>query len=342
MSGKTDYFALAKTAREGQLTDTVYLFFGPEHYLADGAVRLVTDHFLDAENRDFNLLKLDARDLEAGQLGSELNSLPFFSSFRVLIIKNAEKYFGNTKKRSQEEEDLLVNWLDNPNPACCVIFVMGNKPDSRKRVYKRILAAGTVVEFPHLRDYQLSKWLKERLEQRGRQISTDALNFLIAGTVNDLSAFEHELEKLTLYAPDAKKITVDMVRMTSSPTAGAGIFDLVDAVGEKRISKAIDLLREMLVAGEPPVYILFMLARQYRLILAAKSLARQGIAEKQIQAKLSLHPFVLKKVLQQTKNFSEQDLQQGLRYILEADVGLKNSYGEPGYLLEMAIMKISS
>lgn len=342
MSGKTDYFGLAKAAREGQLTDTVYLFFGPEHYLADEAVRLVTDHFLDVENRDFNFLRLDARELEVGRLDNELNALPFFSTFRVLIIKNAEKYFGSTKKRSQEEEDLLVNWLENPNPACCVIFVMENKPDSRKKVYKKVLAAGTVVEFPHLKDYRLSKWLKERLEQRGKQITTDALNYLIAGTVNDLSALEHELEKLTLYAPEAKKITLDMVRMTSSPTAGAGIFDLVDAVGEKKVSKAIDLLREMLVAGEPPVYILFMLARQYRLILAANSLARQGLSEKQIQAKLSLHPFVVKKVLQQTKNFSEQNLQQGLKYILEADVGLKNSYGEPGYLLEMAIMKISS
>lgn len=339
---KIDYFTLTKTAREGQLTDTVFLFFGPEHHLADDAVRLVTDHYLDAANRDFNFLKLDAKDMDSGRLANELNSLPFFSDYRVLVIKNAEKYFGTPKKRSQDEEDLLVDWLENPNPACCAIFVMEKKPDSRKRVYKRLQAAGAIVEFSQLKDYQLSKWVKDQVESSGRLITTEALNYLVAGTANDLSLFEKELEKLSLYAPEAKEITLDMVQMTVSLTAGVGIFDLVDAVTQKRVSKGVDLLREMLDAGEPPVYILFMLARQYRLILAVKSLLSQGFSEKQIQGKLSLHPFALKKILYQEKNLTEEELNQGLRYLLETDVGLKNSYGEPGYLLEMAILRLSS
>ena len=133
-----------------------------------------------------------------------------------------------------------------------------------------------------------------------------------------------------------------MVRMTISKTAAAGIFDLVDAVGEKKVAKAIDLLREMLVAGEAPVYIVFMLARQYRLILSVKSLLRERIPERQMLSQLSLHPYVFRKVLSQSKNFKEEDLTRGLKHLLEADVGLKNSYADPGYLLEMAVMKISS
>lgn len=59
-------------------------------------------------------------------------------------------------------------------------------------------------------------------------------------------------------------------------------------------------------------------------------------------SQLSLHPYVFRKVLSQSKNFKEEDLTRGLKHLLEADVGLKNSYADPGYLLEMAVMKISS
>ena len=60
------------------------------------------------------------------------------------------------------------------------------------------------------------------------------------------------------------------------------------------MSLAIDLLREMLVAGESPVYILYMLARQFRLILAVKSL-KANVYLINSTVKLSLHPYVLKK-----------------------------------------------
>lgn len=342
MRGTADYFSLVKHIREGRLTDKVFLFFGPEGHLVEEAVRLVTDHYLEPGSRDFNFLKLDARETDAGQLADELSALPIFSEHRVLIISNADKYFGTAKKRNQEEEDLIIRYLEHPNSACCLIFLMEGKPDSRRKIFKQLKACGQAVDFAPLKDYQLASWLKEQLEKRGRGITPEALNYLIATSANDLAVFEQELEKLMLFAPDNPEISLDMVKLTVSKTAGAGIFDLVDAVGEKKVTRAVDLLREMLVAGEPPVYILFMLARQYRLMLSVKSLLRQRVPEKQVQSRLSLHPYAFKKVLQQAKNFNEKELREGLRYLLEADVGLKNSFGEPGYLLEMAILKISS
>lgn len=341
MSGKIDYFTLVKRIQEGRIKNSVFLFYGIEHHLISEAVRFLSDHYLEPAARDFNLEKIDARDMDPGYLSNELNTLPIFSDYRVVILEKAEKYFSSGKQRSQKEEDIIIQYLDNPNNACCLIFLMEGKPDSRKKVFKRIQSSGQVVEFAKLKEAQLNIWIKGRVEKSGRRITSEALNYLITSTVNQLSVFEQELEKLFLYAPEAEEISLEMVRMTVSRTAGAGIFDLVDAVGEKKTSRAIDLLREMLVAGEPPVYILFMLTRQYRMMLSVKSLLAQRIPEKQIRSKLSLHPYVFQKVLQQTKNFEMEDLRKGLRDLLEADVGLKNSFGDAWGILEIAILKIS-
>lgn len=342
MKGTTDYFSLEKQIRENRLKTLVYLFFGPEQYLIREAVRLLTDHCLSPGSKDFNFLKLDARETNVRQLENELNALPIFSDFRVVVIENSEKYFTSGKHRSQEEEDALLRYLDNPNESCSVIFTMSGKPDSRKKIFKSLCSSGQAVEFPLLKDGQLTKWVRTRLEQMGKKIHGEALNYLIACTGRDLSALEQEMEKLTLYCPDSGEISLDMVRMTISKTAGAGIFDLVDAVGERKVTYAVDLLREMLVAGEAPVYILYMLARQYRLMLSVKSLKKEGLPDNKIQSLLSLHPYVFRKVTRQGKNFREHDLREGLRYLLETDIGLKNSYADSGYLLEMAILKISN
>lgn len=340
MSGKTDYFSLVRYVQDGRLNETVFLFFGPEQYLTQQGINLLTDHFLTPASKDFNLIRIDAYETDFLSFTYELYSLPIFSDYRVIVVQNSDKFFASGKNRHHHEEEAITSYLENPNEACCLIFIMTGKPDSRKKIFKKILASGHVVEFALLRESQVLHWLRGRLEQMDRQITPEALHYIIACTGNDLFVLEHELEKLALFAPSVREISLEMARQTVSKTAGAGIFDLVDAVGEKKAVPAIELLREMLAAGEAPVYILHMLARQFRLILSVKSLLSQRLTEKQIQVKLSLHPYVFKKVLQQSKNFDEQDLKRGLKHLLDADVGLKNSLAEPGYLLEMAVLKI--
>lgn len=342
MSGVMDYNSFIKNLRSGVFKTPVFLFFGPEQYLVKEALRFLTDHYLSPVNREFNFFKLDAFEIDDEILRQELNTLPFFSEYRVLVVEHAEKYFGTSKKCSPEEEEVLLNYLDRINESCCLVFVTSDKPDSRRKLFKRVKDSGYAVEFGSLKGAQLSRWLRGRVEELGKRISSDALNYLVAYTGNDLAILDHELQKLVLYSNDTPDISLETVKETISKTAGAGIFDLVDAVGEKKTAKAVDILRDMLAAGEAPVYILYMLARQYRLLLSVKSLLRQRVPEKQILSRLSLHPYVFQKILAQSKNFKERDLIQGLRYLLETDVGLKNSFAEPDFLLEMVIMKIGS
>jgi len=342
MSGVIDYYSFIKNMRNGALKTPVFLFFGPEQFLAKDALRFLTDHYLSPVNREFNFLKLDALEIDEEILRQELNTLPFFSEYRVLVLEHAEKYFGASKKRSPEEEEVLLNYLDSVNESCCLVFVTWEKPDSRRRLFKRVKDKGMVVEFRNLKGTQLSHWLRGRVEELGKRISSDALNHLVAYTGNDLAILDHELQKLVLFSKDTPEISLETVKATTSKTAAAGIFELVDAVGEKKTAKAVDILRDMLAAGEAPVYIVYMLARQYRLLLSVKSLLRQRVPEKQVLSRISLHPYVFQKILAQSKNFKEQELIQGLRFLLETDVGLKNSFADPDYLLELAIMRIGS
>lgn len=64
----------------------------------------------------------------------------------------------------------------------------------------------------------------------------------------------------------------------------------------------------------------------------------QGFSEKQIREKLSIQPFVLKKVLMQGRRFTEEQLVNALEKLLETEFLLKSSGGDPNELMENLVI----
>ena len=54
------------------------------------------------------------------------------------------------------------------------------------------------------------------------------------------------------------------------------IFEMVNAVADKNQRKALDLYYELLALKEPPMRILFLLTREYRILFHVKALLKQG------------------------------------------------------------------
>ena len=83
----------------------------------------------------------------------------------------------------------------------------------------------------------------------------------------------YALERQTL----RKRADVDAVCVTQISNH---IFDMVSAVSEKNQRRALDLYYELLALKEPPMRILFLLTRQYRLLFHVKALVQQGYGRK--------------------------------------------------------------
>jgi len=84
----------------------------------------------------------------------------------------------------------------------------------------------------------------------------------------------------------------------------------------------LDYYYDLLALKEPAMRILFLLTRQFKLLLEVKVLTKQGFDRKDIASKTGLHPFVVGKYQEQAKNFSEKEL----RGIMEEFAERKASY----------------
>lgn len=62
-------------------------------------------------------------------------------------------------------------------------------------------------------------------------------------------------------------------------------FEMVDAVAAGNQQKALDLYYELLALKEPPMRILFLLVRQYRMLSMSRHLQTRGMEEKRLRLK---------------------------------------------------------
>ena len=119
----------------------------------------------------------------------------------------------------------------------------------------------------------------------------------------DMQNIQGELEKLFCYTLHRDVITPEDIDAVCINQIGNHIFEMVNAVAEKKQRKALDLYYELLALKEPPMRILFLLVRQYRILFHVQSLQVKGYGRKEIAAKAGLHPFAAGKYMEQTRYF---------------------------------------
>jgi DNA polymerase-3 subunit delta len=117
------------------------------------------------------------------------------------------------------------------------------------------------------------------------------------------------------------------------------IFELADAMGKRDTSSALGLLHDQLTHNAEPLYLLAMIARQFRLLLQVRDLAARGLNPDDIRTQLGLHPFVVRKVLEQSRNFSMDRLDAIYRRLLETDIAMKTGHGDPGVNLDVLVVE---
>ena len=151
-----------------------------------------------------------------------------------------------------------------------------------------------------------------------------------------------ELEKLFSYTMEKTDITKEDVDAICITQIANHIFDMVNAVAEKQQKKALDLYYELLALKEPPMRILFLMTRQYRMLFQVKHLANKGYSKKEIASKTGLHPFAVGKYMDQAKYFKTSELRMVMEYSADIEQRVKTGLLTDNLAVELFIIKYSS
>lgn len=301
-----------------------YIFHGDDDYS-----RQETLNDLLAKMGDQAMLSLNTSRFEGtipfADLRQACDSIPFLAKWRVVLVKN-----GLSTHSAKEFQEALLAYLPHLPETTRLIFLESGALPAGNKILKfaEQNKTGYVRAFTRPEGSNLEKWIRQRVEQQGNQISPRAIHLLVVNIGNDLAILNSEIEKLALYCGPGQTIEAETVNLLCPYVAEASIFDLVDALGGRNSRKAAGLLYQKLTDGTDPFYLFAMFIRQFRLLIQVKALAEVGEKPPAISKTVGIHSFVAGKLFQQAQSFSLPQLEQIYRHLLEIDIGIKTGRSE--------------
>jgi len=297
----------------------LYVFYGDCDYLKN----IYADRIIDAalgkgDSRLMNLDSYDEKTYSAEGLSARCETAPFMANFRIIVITNSGVFIPGKQDETKKTEEPLANI-----PGSAIVIFIEPKVDKRIALFKTAQKAGMCIEFKKPDENDLIKWVINIAKAHNRAIAPADAAYLLQTAPNDMGILRGEIDKLIDYtyakgAIEKADIAAIVTRSTESK-----IFDLTDAIGTKDLKTALDIYNALLFLKEPPILILNMMARQFKLIMACAEVYEKKKNVKDVSAATGLWDFAVKGMLKQSKNFKRETLLQAYRQCLLTDVNIK-------------------
>ncbi len=312
----------------------------------------------DPAMAELNTSMLDGDRLTLGELRHACDAIPFMTDRRLVVVKGLLGRLSPGSRRSgqaaTEGEEPAANrtlreelaaYLPNLPPTTRLVFVEDRELPSSHPILKVAEAEGKKEKaFVKLcsrpKEWELAGWIRQRVQSKGGDIDREAAEMLAALVGSDLRTLDQELEKLLVYT-DGQAIAAQDVRLLVSRSRESSVFDLVDCVGRRETGRALRLLHHLLDEGEPPAYLLAMLARQVRILIQVSELQAQRLTQDEMVKRLKVHPYVVKKGIAQAQNFTLPQLEAAHQRLVETDWSIKRGDVELVVALDMLVVSIS-
>ena len=313
----------------------VYLFFGNENYLKDNILNKFKNKLIDSNYRELNYKVFYGEKTLIGEIINEVETLPFISEYKLVVIKEAEKI-------SKEEMDRLINYLNNHNfkNYFSTLIIVYKEKTPHKELSKAIKRIGMAVNFNIPDKSKLTIWIRSKFQQSDKKITPEASFYLQSMIGSDVRRLFIEIEKIDIYTKDKNIIEKEDIMMAIGGSESINIFNVLDSIGKKELKNAIDGLIKLNKSNLHYLSIFAMIYRQIRLILQTKLLLINGADFNQIKNELKLPYFIIEKMIKQSKKYTVKELCQSYKLLNVADLELKDSQKNPQIILEELVMNI--
>jgi DNA polymerase-3 subunit delta len=308
----------------------LYHFSGEEEFLKREAVEKLIEILIEKGLKSFNLYFVQARETKAEEIINLCATLPFGSRKRMVVVYDIQKLH----PRHKEE---LSKYLPHiPESSCLILF--SNKVDKRLKFYQDIKQTATEIEFSSLKDDEVSDWIGERVEKYRKKMEPKGVALLLEAVGNNLFELSNELEKLAIYVQEKELIDLKDIENVVGYTKTANVFQLNQAIGEKKLNRALKILKDLSLSKGKETSIIFMLGDHFLKLYQIKASAENNMYN--LAHLLRIYYGSVQEYQNQAKNFSLEQLEKGLSLIYQADLDLKSGKMPQKFLVELLIYEL--
>lgn len=316
---------------KNQTFQSAYLLYGGEAYLKK-QYKDKLKHALWTEGDTMNAAFFQGKETNPKELIDLAETMPFFADHRLIMVEDS----GFFKSGAEE----LAEYIPQVPDTTTFVFVETDV-DKRSKAYKALKNHGKIVEFvPQSREL-LTRWLLGRLKRENKNITKAAMQEFFDRVGMDMGTLDREMEKLICYCMDRDVIELSDVEAVCPQAVTNKIFDMVGAIIECRRREALEMYYDLLALREPPMRILFLITRQYNILLQLKDLKRRGTNNSEMAKAAGIPPFAVSRSLGQASRLSQGSIEHILRYSVEMEEAVKTGQMNDQIAVELVIMEAS-
>jgi DNA polymerase-3 subunit delta len=306
----------------------LYILYGEDDFSLKEELNRIKQELGDKDMLVTNTNVFSGQHIIPEQLIATCDTLPFLAPKRLVIVEGLLSRFEPQDKDKRSAKPKDTGWSTFKDyiqrmPESTVLILIDGKLKRNNHMLSALEPAAKIKEFKALRRDSLKAWIESRVTRMGCSISPKASNMVAELIGGNLWLLSMEIDKLCLYA-QGRRIEEKDVKSLVSSAQETRVFDMVDALLDRKATTAIKLLHRLEDEGAVPPYLLFMITRQLRMVMQAKESLQQN--QKFTDDSYIPDPssdFALKKARQQARQHSMEQLKEIYRRLLDADVSIK-------------------
>lgn len=306
----------------------IYLLYGEEAFLKNSYKNRLKEAIIGDDTMNF--ARFEGKGLDVDELIRLADTMPFFAERRLILVEDS----GFFKSAS----DALVQYLPSMPDTTILLFVE-TEVDKRNRLYKKVKDMGYAAELNRQDSAQLARWAGGILTREQKKITKHTMELFLSMAGDDMENIRMELEKLISYTLGREIITDEDVLAVCTVQVTNRIFEMVSAIVNRQPRKAMDLYEDLLTLKEPPMRILFLIARQFNQLLQVKDLMGKGMDKGTIASKLKMQPFVVGKTMPQARQFGREQILSYVEFCVETEEAVKSGRLQDRLAVELLITR---
>ena len=294
--------------------------------------------------RGFNEQSFQGEKCRAEEVASACQHLPMMASRRLIVGRNVNRL-------KQEQQDVLAGYCQNPSPTTVLLLVedpntgqrrgQPSPLDGRRKLVKAVKKKGLDCSFKKLYGRALEQWVAQEAEALGKRVEGRFADYLEGVLGNDLGQIHNALSVAALFVGEEPVIRTEDLEQVVSGRRQEALWDLLDAVGGRKLEVALKNLQVLYAQGERPEPLLNLLKKRLRQLLLAEKARAAGMAQRPALIAAGVTPNMVWKYESQMGRYRVMELRRGLSRLLRAESDVKGgSRVDNRWSLERAIQAI--
>jgi len=308
---------------------SAYLITGSDRPKVTRALRRLRDRVGDDATEH-----LIAGDASGEDVAAACNALGLFTvESRLVIVEQIERWKAPDLKAIQE-------YLKRPAPTT-VIVLLGAEVKRDSALAKAVAKGGEVLVYDlptrgRGSKADLPKWVEQLFRERGIQIDHDAARALVELVGENADELATEVDKVAIWAA-GERIGEREVAELVPARAETPPFDLTDSWGRRDVAGVLTASERLVErSGDASRDVLLrtagLLTNHVGRVRECQVLDAEGVPPAAGAQRLKRSPFYVKKLYEQSRNFSPDELGDAIVRLAHLDFALKGGSRLPGEL----------